>query len=72
MDERRGLPAGLDSLAPGPELAAVLARVDRSGVGACDLHDLLQARVRLLAHVQAQLLADVWEAARSVGQRPSR
>ncbi len=47
----------------------MLAKVDRSRVGACDLHDLLQARVRLLAHVQAQLLADVWEvAARSVGQ----
>ncbi len=62
------MPAGLDVLPPGPELAAVLATVDRSRVGACDLHDLLQARVRLLAHVQAQLLADVWEAARSVGQ----
>ena len=62
------MPAGLDSLPAGPELAAVLATVDRSRVGACDLHDLLQARVRLLAHVQAQLLADVWEAARSVGQ----
>ena len=62
------MPAGLDALPPGPELAAVLATVDRSRVGACDLHDLLQARVRLLAHVQAQLLADVWETARSVGQ----
>ncbi len=62
------MPAGLDALAPGPELAAVLATVDRSRVGACDLHDLLAARVRLLAHVQAQVLADVWETARAVGQ----
>ena len=68
MDEQRGLPAGLDKLPPGPELAAALATVDRSRVGACDLHDLLEARVRLLAHVQAQVLADVWETARTVGQ----
>jgi len=68
MDERRGLPAGLDAIPPGPELAAVLATVDRSRVGAGDLHDLLRARVRLLAHVQAQVLADVWETARAVGQ----
>jgi hypothetical protein len=68
MDVRRGLPEGLDVVPAGPELAAALASVDRSRVGAGDLHDLLQARVRLLAHVQAQLLADVWEAARSVGQ----
>ncbi len=62
------MPAGLDALPPGPELAAVLATVDRSRLGACDLHDLLAARVRLLAHVQAQVLADVWETARTVGQ----
>jgi hypothetical protein len=68
MDERRGLPAGLDAMPPGPELTAALARVDRSRVGACDLHDLLQARVLLLAHVQAQVLADVWESARALGR----
>ncbi len=62
------MPAGLDTLPPGPELAALLATVDRSRVGACDLHDLLQARVRLLAHVQAQVLADVWETARALGR----
>jgi len=52
MDVSRGLPVGLAELAPGPELAAVLASVDRSRVGADELHDLCQARQRLLAHVQ--------------------
>jgi hypothetical protein len=55
-------------MAPGPELAAVLATIDRSAVAAEDLHDLLAARFRLLTHVQGQLLADVWETARTVGQ----
>jgi hypothetical protein len=68
MDERRGLPDGLDTMAPGPGLAALLATVDRSAVAAEDLHDLLSARFRLLAHVQGQLLADVWETARAIGQ----
>ena len=68
MDERRGLPDGLVTMAPGPELAALLATIDRSAVAAEDLHDLLAARFRLLAHVQGQLLADVWETARTLGQ----
>jgi hypothetical protein len=68
MDVRRGLPDGLVAMAPGPELAAVLATIDRSAVAAEDLHDLLAARFRLLAHVQGQLLADVWETARTLGQ----
>jgi len=55
-------------MAPGPELAALLATIDRSAVAAEDLHDLLAARFRLLAHVQGQLLADVWETARTLGQ----
>ena len=66
MDVRpQGLPAGLTELAPGPQLASVLAGIDRSRVGADELHDLCQARLRLLAHVQAQLLADVWETGRA-------
>ena len=43
MDERRGLPDGLVTMAPGPELAALLATIDRSAVAAEDLHDLLAA-----------------------------
>src|SRR5262245_10165052 len=68
MNEQRGLPDGLDTMAPGPELASMLATVDRATVSAADLHDLLAARFRLLAHVQGQLLADVWETARTLGQ----
>jgi hypothetical protein len=59
-------------MAPGPELAAMLATVDRAVVAAEDLHDLLAARFRLLAHVQGQLLDDVWETARSLGQGACR
>ena len=62
------MPDGLVTMAPGPELAALLATIDRSAVAAEDLHDLLAARFRLLAHVQGQLLADVWETARTLGQ----
>jgi hypothetical protein len=72
MNERRGLPEGLDTMASGPELASMLATVDRSCIAAEDLHDLLAARFRLLAHVQRQLLADVSETARSLGQGPGR
>ena len=69
MDEQpEGLPAGLAELPPGPELSSVLAGIDRSRVGADELHDLCLARARLLAHVQAELLADVWETGRATRQ----
>ncbi len=62
--ERAVLPDELEVLAPGPELARLLAGVDRRRCGGDDLVTLVQARARQLAHEQAQLLADVVEMAR--------
>jgi hypothetical protein len=53
----------LELMAPGPELAAVLAGLDRSALAGPDLLVLAQARARQLAHDQAQLHADVLEIA---------
>jgi Domain of unknown function (DUF222) len=60
---RQVVPDGLELMAPGPELAAVLAGLDRAALGGPDLIVLAQARSRQLAHDQAQLLADVLEIA---------
>ena len=61
--ERAVLPDDLDEVPPGPDLARVLAGVDRSRCGGDDLVSLLRARNRQLAHEQAQLLADMVEMA---------
>ena len=61
--ERAVLPAELDEVAPGPELARMLAGIDRSRCGGDDLVSVIRARARQLAHEQAQLLADVAEMA---------
>ena len=66
--ERAVLPDDLDEVPPGPDLARVLAGVDRSRCGGDDLVSLLRARNRQLAHEQAQLLADMVEMAQ-VGMR---
>jgi hypothetical protein len=60
MSETRGwLPEDLAIMPPGPQLAAVLADVDRVCLSDEDLIRLTQARHRLNAHLQAQLLADL-------------
>jgi hypothetical protein len=60
MEETRGwLPEDLVLMPPGPQLAAVLAGVDRARLSDEDLVRLAQARHRLNAHLQAQLLADL-------------
>ena len=46
---------------PGPELASTLAGLDRSRLAAEDLHDLLAARARLIAHLEAEFMADLYE-----------
>src|SRR5262245_14952243 len=46
-------------MAPGPELAALLSTVDRSALDAAGRVDVACARARLIAHVQAELLADM-------------
>src|SRR5262245_46704847 len=61
--ERGELPAGLAQMPADAGLAAVLASVDRAGLTGDDLLTVVQARWRLIAHVQAQLLADIEELA---------
>src|SRR3979490_211949 len=67
MDETRGwLPEDLAVMPPGPQLATALAGVDRARLSDEDLVTLTQARHRLVAHLNAQLLADL----HAVGARP--
>jgi hypothetical protein len=66
MDETRGwLPEDLVLIPPGPKLDAILAGVDRARLSDEDLVGLAQARNRQVAHLQAQLLADL----HAIGQR---
>jgi hypothetical protein len=53
----------LAQIAPGPELAAVLARLDRSRLNGYELVEVAKATSRQVAHYQAELLATVWESA---------
>jgi hypothetical protein len=53
----------LADMPPGPELATVLARVDRAALNGYDLVEVLRARARQIAHEQAELLADMVEIA---------
>ncbi|MGH3682077.1 MAG: DUF222 domain-containing protein, partial [Natronosporangium sp.] len=69
------LPEDLEAMPPRPELAVLLAGVDRSDLDADDLLRLAQARSRLVAHQEAQLLADLHAVARKVpdsGPLPGR
>jgi len=61
----------LADVLPGPELAASLATVDRSTLDGDGQADLLLARSRLLAWVQAELLDDVYMVARDVLTDPA-
>lgn len=53
------LPDDLEWVPPGPELAALLAPIDRGGLTPSDRVRLAQARNRLASHVQAELIADL-------------
>ena len=53
------LPDGLAGMAPGPELAAALAGVDRDSLSGYDKVVVLQARSRLRAWVDAEFYADI-------------
>jgi hypothetical protein len=53
----------LASLPPGPRLAALLASVDRRRLKGADLVRLARARQRLAAHVQGELLGDLYAVA---------
>jgi len=71
MFEGERLPVGLAELQPGPELAAVLAAVDRDRLKGYDRIDLLQARARQVAHDQAEMYADMLAVAEAVGEELS-
>ena len=58
---RQRLPEGLAQMPPGPGLCAVLATVDRTRLTSEDLCVFTAARYRLLAHVNAEFLADLYE-----------
>lgn len=49
----------LEQVAPGPVLAAELAKVDRADLSRFDTVTLMKARQRLLAHEQAQFMLDM-------------
>lgn len=75
MSQCVALPDDLEVMPPGPELAAVVATVDRSALDAADLLRVARARQRLVAHQEAQLLADLHRVARAVpddGRQPGR
>jgi hypothetical protein len=57
---RQELPKDLELMAPGPELAVLLARVERRALSEKDRVRLAQARHRLVAHQEAQLLSDLY------------
>ena len=64
------LPDDIEVMAPGAELAAVLAGVDRSRLSESDLVVVAQARARQLAYEQAGLWADLVAIADAVGPDP--
>jgi hypothetical protein len=51
------IPAGLDGMAPGPELGAVLASIDVNAVSGYDRVVVLKAQQRMVSHHQAQAYA---------------
>ena len=59
------LPAGIEDLPAGPQLAAALAGLDLTRLCSHDLYMLLQVQSRQVNHEQARLLAVLLEAARS-------
>lgn len=53
------LPDGIEVMAPDARLAAVVSDVDRDELSAVELLRVTRARLRLLAAMQAQVLADL-------------
>jgi Domain of unknown function (DUF222) len=69
MAEARGwLPDDVAIIPAGLDLAAAVASVDRAALSDDDLIRLAQARQRLVAHVEAQLLADL----HAIGRRADK
>ncbi|HET6213458.1 MAG TPA: DUF222 domain-containing protein, partial [Micromonosporaceae bacterium] len=63
MGDRQVIEGELAEMVPGTILGAVLGAIERSRLNGHDLVTVVQARARRLAHLQAQLLADVAELA---------
>ncbi len=61
MTVRHVLPPDLAQMAPGPQLAAVLAGLDMHALTGSDLVEVLRARARQMSHEQAQLLVTMAE-----------
>lgn len=62
-DERHFLPRDLEEIDPGLFLAGILSGLDRSKLSGHDMVRMLQARERLVSHVQAGFYADIDEVA---------
>ncbi len=58
---RQLIPEGLAQVAPGPELAGVLAGIELSRLSGYDCVEVLKARYRQLNHERAQLMATMVE-----------
>jgi hypothetical protein len=63
---------GLAEMAPGPELAVALSKIDREMLNGHEMVIVLQARARLVAHYQAEMYADMLEVASPPGDAASR
>jgi Domain of unknown function (DUF222) len=59
MSEQRQLPEDFEAIPVGPELASLLASVDREVLSDKDRLRLLHARHRLVSHLQGELYADL-------------
>ncbi|MEJ3749180.1 DUF222 domain-containing protein [Actinomycetes bacterium KLBMP 9797] len=55
--------AGLAAMPPGPELAAVLATIDRDRLNGNELVEVVKATHRQISHHQGELLSSVWASA---------
>ncbi len=61
MVVRQLIPEGLAAVAPGPELAAVLAGIELPRLSGYDCVEVLKARYRQLNHERARLMATMVE-----------
>jgi hypothetical protein len=59
------MPRDLETILPGPHLAAILASADRTRLNGHDMVRLMQSHKRLAAHYEAASLADMVEIAHS-------
>jgi hypothetical protein len=60
---RQTLPGDLETIPPGPHLAAILSAVDRTRLNGHDMVRLMQSHKRLAAHYEAASLVDMVEIA---------